>query len=541
MDPGSSATRTAQANGLYASSSSVDVEVASTVRSPSILFEDLARGVARPAQVPPAFFVDLNLDQVLATMLAGRDEYDLTPFFHAPSRDVSGVHYRQQALRDLETTVIREAVEAFAGAMRDMRDQIAQAEKLRYKYQKEQWFLCAVETYCDAVTALTQALGAADVASRAFRALRDYLAEYTASERFTALVSETHALKADLAKISYCVHISGNRVTVSPYDGESDYTADVEQIFAKFRQGTAKDYRVRLSDWVEMNHVEAQVLGLVAKLNAGTFMRLDAYYARHRDHLDPTIGAFDREVQFYLAYLEHTERFRSAGLSFCYPEVSASPKQLFARDAFDLALAGKLVPEHATVVCNDFQLEYPERILVVTGPNQGGKTTFARMFGQLHYLASLGFPVPGTKAQLHLPDQLFTHFERHEDLGTLRGKLEDELVRVHDTLQSATAHSILILNESFTSTTLSDALFLGTEVLSKIIALDALCVYVTFIDELASLSGTTVSVVGTVVPDDPTSRTFKIVRMPANGLAYAAALAEKYGLAYESLRRRVIR
>ena len=105
-----------------------------------------------------------------------------------------------------------------------------------------------------------------------------------------------------------------------------------------------------------MDHVEARILGLVARLYPEVFQALDEFCARHAGYLDETIRVFDREVQFYAAYLDFTAPMKAAGLEFCYPAVSAGSKQISARRAFDLALAAKLMPRAAAVVRNDFYL-----------------------------------------------------------------------------------------------------------------------------------------------------------------------------------------
>jgi DNA mismatch repair protein MutS len=493
----------------------------------------------RGADTPP-FFTDLNLDQIQAGLTRGLEQYDLGPYFLTPLPDESAIAYRHQVFRDLRRDDVRDIVTRFARRMEAMRQSLARAGQLHHRYQRQRWFLDAVDTYGQAVQALAEQLQAVELTSAGLRDLRTYLASYTGSAGYRELTAEVRDLLGRLGQVRYCVHIRGTRVRVSRYEDEADYGADVERTFAKFRQGEVKDYRAPFRSLAEMDQVEGQILDCVAELYPELFQDLTGFGRDRAGYADETIGTFDREVQFYLAYLAYIRPLEKAGLEFCYPEVSPAGHRVSVTGGFDLALAGKLAGRRP-VVGNSLHLDGPERAIVITGPNQGGKTTFARMAGQLFYLASLGLPVPGRSAELFLPDQIFSHFPKEEDLQNLRSRLEDELVRMHTILGRATSRSVVIMNESFASTTLEDASFLGAEILGQLTGRGLVCVYVTFVDQLAALNPAWVSMVAGIAPDNPVDRTFQIVRRPADGLAYAAAIAGRYGLTYERLRERIAR
>jgi DNA mismatch repair protein MutS len=541
--PTSNPYTSAAANGsLGAGRPSVTSSAAQASRRapsfPSVLFLRVEDSVTTEKLDEPSTFRDLNLDQVVTSITAGFGEYHLEPFFHARPKDIESVGYRQEVMRELEDQPVMGAIQTFAKRIRAMRERIDLASKRHYKQQKERTFLGAVEIYCAAARGLSDDLERLELRSRGMRSFREYLRHCMDSGLFKSLVAEIDKLKSDLATIRYNLLLRSD-IEVRPYEEAEDYSAVIERTFARFRRGAAKEYRAELRTYSDMNHIEAAILDRVAKLNPEVFQRLEAFCANHSEFVDEGISRFDREVHFYVAYLAFIGRPRETGLPFCYPRLSGSSKEIACRETFDLALATRQVGEHTPVVTNEFHLRGRERIFVVTGPNQGGKTTFARTFGQLHYLASLGCAVPGSEARLFFFDRLFTHFEREEVAANLRGKLRDDLIRIRQILEEATPNSLVIMNEIFASTTVKDAVFLGTEVMERLCVLDVLAVCVTFLSELATLDVRTVSLTSTVDPADPAVRTFKVVRSPATGLAYALAIARKHQVSYDQIKERL--
>ncbi|MFO7942335.1 MAG: DNA mismatch repair protein MutS [Bacillota bacterium] len=483
--------------------------------------------------------IDLNLGPVLESIVKGRDrDYLLSIYLH-PLHTIREVRYRQEVFRDLQRQDLVRCAREFHEKIERFHRYLHLAARSPSQFYARGWFFSAVAEYCHAVTGIFRSLREAPLESGALRELLIQLTHYVESEHFAAMKAKVEELAEPLERVEYCLDIRGRTVRISPFRGECDYRTRVGAAFGDMSREASRDYvsihaRQSPTSWLDERIAES-----VAQFYPETFGELRQFCDRHRDFLEPAVVEFDRDLQFYISYIDEMSAIADEQLKFCIPEVVVHGDEFMARDMFDLALAGARGTGDEKVVTNSFHLGGGERILMITGANQGGKTTFARAVGQIHFFAAIGCPVPARSARLQLCDAIFTHFEREEDLRRLRGKMEDDLLRIRDILEHMTSKSLLIMNEIFTSATPADELSLSRGILRQIIEKRALGVWVTFLEELSQVDETVVSMVPEVDPRDPSIRTYRVRRRRPDGMAYARSLAQKYGLTREQIEERI--
>ncbi len=486
----------------------------------------------------PGCFTDLNLGQIEAQLRRICDSPAIEPAFRSWTTDREVLDYRLDTFDDFQDSSVETAVSSFSEAIRTTRRLLKAASRTSYRHAGEGLRLEAIAGYTDAVTALRDALAQHRPASAALRAVADFLDDYCGGESFTILSGDNQQLTAELGEVHYAIRVRSGKFTVTPQRYTGDYSSEVLATFERFRQTDAADHLAKLPE-AEMNHIEAVILDFVAQQNPELFDRVAAHLRRQSGFLHPVVDQLEQEFEFYLCYRKLMAQMQRVGVTFCRPAYAddENDHRLSIRGGCDLALALKGRP----VVANDLTVGEDQSSVIVTGPNQGGKTTFARMAGEICYLAGIGCPVPATSVVLRPPDRILTHFERQEDREreTAGGGLEDDLERIHDLLRQADNDTLLIINEMFASTTLADAAYLGDKILQQLERRGTTTVWVSFVEALARRNDRTISMVAQTARDDPATRTFQVAPQPPAGKIYAEAIAARHGLRRQDVLDRI--
>lgn len=161
---------------------------------------------------------------------------------------------------------------------------------------------------------------------------------------------------------------------------------------------------------------------------------------------------------FYCGGLNLYRCLSDRKIEVCFPEFIHTHKVLNVSGLSDLFL----VIKEGAVVTNSIFAEGKSN-WVITGVNQGGKTTFLRSLGTAQLLAQCGYFTPAGQYTCNIYQGIFTHFPEEEDTTLNHGLLEQELLKLNDIITKASQGSMLLLNETFATTTEYDAAYLAGE------------------------------------------------------------------------------
>jgi hypothetical protein len=255
------------------------------------------------------------------------------------------------------------------------------------------------------------------------------------------------------------------------------------------------------------------------------------------------MAGLENELAFFAGAARLIRRLRAQGISVCLPEIAHPDERMTHMDDLYPVLVA-LQPE-ARPVANPAHLVGEWRIAVLTGPNSGGKTTYLRAVGLAQVMAQAGLMLPAARARVSPVERVLTHFPALENRQ--QGRLAEEAERLRLLFQQATPRTLVLLNETFASTSSGEATYLAQDMLCGLRALGLRAIYATHLTELAdhfeeierAVEGESrlVSLVAGVELDaaGEASPTYRIAPGLPHARSYAQEIARRHGIRLDQL------
>jgi len=279
-----------------------------------------------------------------------------------------------------------------------------------------------------------------------------------------------------------------------------------------------------------------------------TVKKLKSILSKHVSVSTQTISALIPEFMFYIRWAEYIENMQKAGFSFCKPQILASDERVMqAKGLYNFKLAQSFFEKKEPaeqIVPNDLDFDGGHRIYILTGANRGGKTTITQAVGLAFLFAQSGLYVPAQSFAFSPADNIFTHYPADENQTMDLGRLGEESSRFRDLFRAATPQSLLLLNESFSTTSFEEGFFIARDVTRILRRLGVRTIYNTHmhklameLDELNQEGESDSQIASLIVETEEGNRSYRVKVAPPGGKSYALDIAQKYGVTYEQLAR----
>lgn len=253
------------------------------------------------------------------------------------------------------------------------------------------------------------------------------------------------------------------------------------------------------------------------------------------------------EIEFVTKSAELIITLKEKKLPLIYPEIMPMEQKNFTvKGLCNPVVAIKL---DAPIVPNDFTFDENGMIYVLTGPNRGGKSVITCAVGLAFVMGQLGLPICAQSASMSPCDGIFTHFPTESEDTIDKGRLGEECARLRAMIDKVTEYSVVLLDESLSSTGSFEGAYIAAEVLSGFSIIRLRGIFSTHLHDLAAsvqrLNKECIPRGGVKIDNlvaqinDGGQRTFCIIRKEPDGHSYAKDIAEKYGLSLEKIMEKV--
>ena len=431
-----------------------------------LLYEDSTTEGKKRYFSPGDIVKDLNLDIIFRTMSSG-DEW----IFHRikkvvliPLKTPKEVQYRHQATEDFQN---------YPKLLHTMYDCARKQEKALqiYKTEMDRNRMRSTRKTGE----ILETLNYLQSAHSELLLLRDLLKEYREKCHSQALINLSMRLEemsldeiaGKLQELDYFV--SGGKIGYTLQFGAGMKIRDIVVRYSEHQERTKKKRQGNLDKLYytffkknsiplreeelqrDVSHVKEEVLSYLLRL-----------FWPYRDELIHFWEYFAEEMAFYYGSVHLMNRLKELSLPLTMPD----PKPMGTRDTHyeDLYELSMAIYVQKRPIGNRLSIK-DNLILLITGANQGGKSTFLRSFGIAQVLMQCGMAVPAAYFSAPLRPQIFTHFTRREDEQLNSGRLREELKRMSAMVDAAVSDSLFLLNESFASTTEKE----GTQIAKDIL------------------------------------------------------------------------
>lgn len=324
------------------------------------------------------------------------------------------------------------------------------------------------------------------------------------SDSYNELIKETAELKTKLAEGIKSVTFSVNFDEVMRPTEIMLLSADKEPVRKKtrFERLFAHD---KAAEPISKIYTRKAKEGQISEINGALFSELDALCGGYMKRVNTAIKRcyeestdmlikLSKQIDFYIGAKELAERTRQMGLPFCRPVIVPKVQREFCCTAMhDPVLTNRLFAERVRdnnvlpVCTNDCKMDDAARLIILSGTNNGGKTTYLRAAGLNQILAQAGLFVYAESAEISLCDRIFFLSPKEEKAGVNTSRFTEECKDLRRTIDSATENSLILMNESLSSTNPYDSQLLGEEVLRIFADIGCRLVFTTHILELADL------------------------------------------------------